>query len=88
MGEQDQQKTYKIAHVLREANPNVILDAFLSESSLKAHLKRANKHQHDFAIIVGEEEREVDSYLWKDLSPEGSQELLQFEALLKKYKNL
>jgi len=88
MGEQDQQKTYKIAHVLREANPNVILDAFLSESSLKAHLKRANKHQHDFAIIVGEEEREVDSYLWKDLSPEGCQELLQFEALLKKYKNL
>ena len=88
MGEQDQQKTYKIAHVLREANPNVILDAFLSESSLKAHLKRANKHQHDFAIIVGEEEREVDSYLWKDLSSEGSQELLQFEALLKKYKNL
>ena len=88
MGEQDQQKTYKIAHALREANPNVILDAFLSESSLKAHLKRANKHQHDFAIIVGEEEREVDSYLWKDLSPEGSQELLQFEALLKKYKNL
>jgi len=88
MGEQDQQKTYKIAHVLREANRNITLDAFLSEASLKAQLKRANKHEHDFAIIVGEDEREADRYLWKDLSPEGTQELLQFEALLEKYTNL
>jgi len=88
MGEQDQQKTYKIAHVLREANRNITLDAFLSEASLKAQLKRANKHEHDFAIIVGEDERETDRYLWKDLSPEGTQELLQFEALLEKYTNL
>ena len=88
VGEQDQQKTYKIAHALREANLGVILDAFLSSATLKSQLKRANKHEHHFAIIIGEEERELGKYLWKNLSAQGDQELLHFEALIDKYKNL
>jgi len=60
----------------------------LSSGTLKSQLKRANKHEHHFAIIIGEEERELGKYLWKDLSPQGDQELLHFKALIDKYKNL
>jgi histidyl-tRNA synthetase len=88
IGEQDQKKTYKISHVLREANLDVTLDTFFGKGTLKAQLKRANKYAYNFAIIIGDEEKELGRYSWKDLSPEGNQELIKFEALLDKYKKL
>ena len=66
--EQDHEKTYKIAHDLRAANFDITLDAFLSNSSLKSQLRRANNTQCDFAIIIGSQERDTDQFTWKDLS--------------------
>jgi len=86
--EQDNQKTYKIAHVLREANPEITLDSFLSNGSLKSQLRRANKSHCDFAIIVGSDERLASKFAWKDLSEHGDQKLVSFEELLEVYKNL
>jgi len=86
--EQDNQKTYKIAHALREANLEITLDAFLSNGSLKSQLRRANKSNCNFAVIVGSDERLAGKFTWKDLSENGDQKLVNFEELLKVYKNL
>ena len=86
--EQDHQKTYKIAHDLREANIEITLDAFLSNSSLKSQLRRANNSQCNFAIIIGSQERDTDQFIWKDLSDQGDQKTLGLKELLTLYKNL
>ena len=86
--EQDHEKTYKIAHDLREANIEITLDAFLSNSSLKSQLRRANNSQCNFAIIIGSQERDADQFIWKDLSDQGDQKTLGFKELVTLYKNL
>ena len=86
--EQDHEKTYKIAHDLRAANFDITLDAFLSNSSLKSQLRRANNTQCDFAIIIGSQERDTDQFTWKDLSEKGGQKSLSFQELMTLYKNL
>ena len=86
--EQDHEKTYKIAHDLRAANFDITLDAFLSNSSLKSQLRRANNTQCDFAIIIGSQERDTDQFTWKDLSEKGDQKSLSFQELMTLYKNL
>ena len=86
--EQDHEKTYKIAHDLRAANFDITLDAFLSNSSLKSQLRRANNTQCDFAIIIGSQERDADQFIWKDLSEKGDQKSLSFQDLMTLYKNL
>ena len=86
--EQDHEKTYKIAHDLRAANFDITLDAFLSNSSLKSQLRRANNTQCDFALIIGSQERDNDQFTWKDLSEKGDQKSLSFQELMTLYKNL
>jgi len=86
--EHQDEKTYKIAHQLREANSEIILDAFLSNARLKSQLKRANKLNCDFAVIIGDEESNMNQVIWKDLSEHGDQKLLGIEDLLAVYKTL
>ena len=87
-GEQIDKKTYKIADDLRSANNSIILDTFLSKGSLKSQLRRANKNNCRYAIIVGEDEFKNDQVIWKDLSDGGEQELLTSKELIHKYTNL
>lgn len=86
--EQFDQKTYKIADDLRAANDEVILDTSLLNSSLKSQLRRANKNNCNFAIIIGNREIDSNKVLWKDLGEHGEQQLLDIENLLDIYKNL
>ena len=88
LGEQIDKKTYKIADDLRSANNSIILDTFLSEGSLKSQLRRANKNNCSYAIIVGEDELKNDQVIWKDLSDGGEQELLTSKEVIDKYTNL
>jgi histidyl-tRNA synthetase len=64
------------------------LDAFLSNSSLKSQLRRANNSQCNFAIIIGSQERDTDQFIWKDLSDQGDQKTLGLKELVTLYKNL
>ena len=86
--EQDHQKTYKIAHDLRQVNMEITLDAFLSNASLKSQLRRANNSHCNFAIIIGSQERDSDQFIWKDLSENGHQKTLGLKELVTLYKNL
>jgi histidyl-tRNA synthetase len=87
-GEQIDKKTYKIADDLRGANNSIILDTFLSKGSLKSQLRRANKNNCSYAIIIGEDELTNNQVIWKDLSQGGEQELLSFKEVIEKYTNL
>ena len=87
-GEQIGKKTYKIADDLRSANNSIILYTFLSEGSLKSQLRRANKNNCSFAIIIGEDEVKNNQVVWKDLSEGGEQELLSSKEVIDKYTNL
>jgi len=87
-GEQIDKKTYKIADDLRRANNSIILDTFLSEGSLKSQLRRANKNNCSYAIIIGEEELKNNQVIWKNLSEGGEQELLTSKEVIEKYTNL
>tara|TARA_B100000965_G_scaffold302337_1_gene260997 strand:- start:221 stop:1093 length:873 start_codon:yes stop_codon:yes gene_type:complete len=88
VGEQIHKKTYKIANDLRGANNSIILDTFLNTGSLKSQLRRANKNNCSYVIIVGEEELKNDQVIWKDLDAGGEQELLTSKEAIEKYTNL
>ena len=67
-----EQKAYKIAHDLRSVNKKLNLDIQLSEGSLKSKLRRANKDNASYALIVGEEELKSDTVIVKSLLDENS----------------
>tara|TARA_Y100001947_G_scaffold121728_1_gene106001 strand:- start:183 stop:1448 length:1266 start_codon:yes stop_codon:yes gene_type:complete len=67
-----EQKAYKIAHDLRSVNKNIVIEVQLSDSSIKSKLRRANKDNATYAIIVGEEEIESNTILLKSLKEENS----------------
>ena len=82
-------KTYKIAHRLRSLNKDIILDMQLSDSSLKAKLRRANKNGSEYAIIVGEEEFNNDTVIIKPLKDElKEQQTVSVDELFDFYKAL
>ena len=82
-------KTYKIAHRLRSLNKNVILDMPLSDSSLKAKLRRANKNNSEYAVIVGEEEFNNGTFIIKPLKDElKEQQTVSIDELFEFYKAL
>jgi histidyl-tRNA synthetase len=87
-GEQIYKKTYKIANNLRKANKDIVLESYLSGGSLKSQLRRANKNNCNFAVIVGDDEITNDQVVWKDLSEDGQQIFLDVEELITKYTNL
>lgn len=82
-------KTYKIAHRLRSLNKNIILDMQLSDSSLKAKLRRANKNNSEYAVIVGEEEFNNGTFIIKPLKDElKEQQTVSIDELFDFYKAL
>ena len=87
-GEQIPQKTSKIAQNLRVANNKIILQTFLSNGSLKSQLRKANKNNCNFVIIIGDTELKNEQVIWKDLSEDGDQELLTIQEITDKYINL
>jgi len=67
-----EQKAYKIAHDLRSCNRKLIIEVQLSQGSLKSKLRRANKDNATFAIIIGKDELDSDLVILKSLKEENS----------------
>ena len=67
-----EEKAYKIAHDLRSCNRKLIIEVQLSQGSLKSKLRRANKDNATFAIIIGKDELDSDSVILKSLKEENS----------------
>ena len=56
--------------------------------NLKSQLKKAIKNNSDFAIIIGREEVESNSFSFKNLSKDNNQERLNEEEIISKLKQL
>jgi len=69
-----EQKAYKIAHDLRSVNKSLNLDIQLSEGSLKSKLRRANKDNASYALIIGEEELKSNTVIVKSLLDKNSEQ--------------
>jgi histidyl-tRNA synthetase len=67
-----EEKAYKIAHDLRSCNRKLIIEVQLSQGSLKSKLRRANKDNATFAIIIVKDELDSDSVILKSLKEENS----------------
>jgi histidyl-tRNA synthetase len=79
-------KAYKIAHHLRSINKKVVLDIHLSEGSLKSKLRKANKNNSDYVIIIGQEELVNKTAVIKPLNDElKEQETVSIEDLYSFY---
>ena len=82
-------KAYKIAHDLRSLNNNINFDIQLSDGSLKSKLRRANKDNADYAIIIGEEELKSNTVIVKPLSDNDSEQItMNFNDLDNFIKNV
>ena len=51
-------------------------------------MRKANKNNCDFAVIIGNDELESNKFIWKDLSDQGDQQLFDLEAVVETYRNL
>ena len=82
-------KAYKIAHQLRAINKNILLDINLSNSSMKSKLRRANKHNAEYAIIIGDDELISNTAIIKPLSNELEEQItVSIKDLYSFYKKL
>lgn len=82
-------KAYKIAHHLRSINRDITLDINLSEGSLKSKMRKANKNNSHYVIIIGDEELKSKTAVIKSLKDElGEQQTVSIEDLYSFYESL
>ena len=82
-------KAYKIAHHLRSINRDITLDINLAEGSLKSKMRKANKNNSHYVIIIGEEELKSKTSVIKSLKDElGEQQTVSIEDLYSFYESL
>ena len=71
---------------LRDALPALEIRFSGLDTNLKSQLKKAIKNNSDFAIIIGREEVESNSFSFKNLSRDQNQERLNEEEIISKLK--
>ena len=77
-----EEKAYKISHHIRRLNDKVVIDCNLQDGSLKSKLRKANKNNSDYAIIIGEQEIQNNRLIIKSLKDEQSdQKFVSFDEL-------
>tara|TARA_X000001036_G_scaffold58278_1_gene47913 strand:- start:1453 stop:2694 length:1242 start_codon:yes stop_codon:yes gene_type:complete len=83
-------KAYKIAHKLRSINNLIDIDVQLSDGSLKSKLRRANKDNAAYALILGEDELKSKNIIVKSLldlnSEQVTMSLKNIDSFIKKIK--
>ena len=83
-------KAYKIAHKLRSINNSIDIDVQLSDGSLKSKLRRANKDNAAYALILGEDELKSKNIIVKSLLDVNSEQVTMsfkdIDSFIKKIK--
>ena len=76
----------KFSEKLRDVLPSLEIRFSGLDTNLKSQLKKAVKNKLDFAIIIGREEVESNSFSFKNLSQDKNQEKLSEEEIISKLK--
>ena len=89
LGKKQVREGYQIAQKLIDARDDIDLNVHLSSKSLKAHLRKANKDNSEYAFIFGEDEQDKQEITVKPLQNElDSQTSVKISILDTFYKEL
>jgi histidyl-tRNA synthetase len=82
LGEKSQIESIKLSKKILSALPNIIITNDMSMGSLKNQMKKADKSNSDFALILGEEELLNNQLSIKPLKGQGTQQLIKLEGII------
>ena len=82
LGERAQMTSMKLSRDIHSALPDIIITNDMSDRSLKIQMKKANKSNADFALILGEEELSNNQLSIKPLKGQGDQQLIKLEGII------
>ena len=82
LGERAQMTSIKLSRDIHSALPDIIITNDMSVGSLKNQMKKANKSNADFALILGEEELSINQLSIKPLKGQGDQQLIKLEGII------
>ena len=82
LGEQAQQASMRICNNIHQELPELIVINDISMGSLKSQMKKADKSNSDFALILGEEEINNNQISIKPLKGQGDQQLISLEGII------
>ena len=82
LGEKSQIESIKLSKKILSALPNIIITNDMNMGSLKNQMKKADKSNADFALILGEEELLNNQLSIKPLKGQGAQQLIKLEGII------
>ena len=82
LGERSQMISMNISRNIHSTLPDIIITNDMSLGSLKNQMKKANKSNADFALILGEEELSNNQLSIKPLKGQGDQQLIKLEGII------
>ena len=82
LGEKSQIESIKLSKKILIALPNIIITNDMSMRGLKNQMKKADKSNADFALILGEEELLNNQLIIKPLKGQGAQQLIKLEGII------
>jgi len=82
LGERSQMASMKVSRDIHSILPDIIITNDMSLGSLKNQMKKANKSNADFALILGEEELSNNQLSIKPLKGQGDQQLIKLEGII------
>ena len=82
LGEKSQIESMRLSKKIIEAFPSLIISNDISMGSIKSQMKKADKSNADFALILGEEELSNKQLSFKPLKGQGDQQLIKLEGII------
>ena len=82
LGEKSQIESMRLSKKIIEALPSLIISNDTSMGSIKSQMKKADKSNADFALILGEEELSNKQLSFKPLKGQGDQQLIKLEGII------
>ena len=82
LGYKAQVESMKLSKKILQLLPNITLSNDVSMGSLKSQMKKADKSNADFALILGEEELSNNQLSIKPLKGQGVQQLIELEGII------
>ena len=82
LGEKSQIESIKLSKKILSALPSIIITNDMSMGSLKNQMKKADKSNADFALILGEKELLNNQLSIKPLKGQGAQQLIKLEGII------
>ena len=82
LGEKSQIESMRLSKKIIEVLPSLIISNDISMGSIKSQMKKADKSNADFALILGEEELSNKQLSFKPLKGQGDQQLIKLEGII------